>query len=191
VAADPPGKEDEKESGLPRDSAAPPLRSSAPPPPPPRPANYRIAFAAVWIAVQMLLIVTADRRADGAFGFRMFSESSTIKVALYREVLEPSGQRTRAHVDGGVWKAIGPDGVVRRLTWYDRVPSPFWEFDQEAHASYSAQTQLARLQAALDDVAAHMPNDAETLRFVLHVTVKRNGREAVAHELVSRERGVR
>jgi hypothetical protein len=45
------------------------------------------------------------------------------------------------------------------------------------HASYGATTQLARLQAALDDVTAHLTDDVETQRLVLVVVVKRNGRE--------------
>jgi hypothetical protein len=171
------------------DGAKPSLRPSAPPPPPPGTGsgfNYRILFAALWIASQVALVVTADRRIDGAFGFRMFAESSSIKLVLYREL--DSGKRV--HVDAGVWTARSVDGTVHRLTWYDRVPMPYWIFDQEMHASYGARTQLWRLQGALDDVAIHIPNDAETRRFVLDVTVRRNGREPVVHQLTSRERDV-
>jgi hypothetical protein len=148
--------------------------------PPGRPANYRIVLAAIWILVQIVLVVTASRRADGAFGFRMFAESGAIKVALFRDVAPPAGSAdvpARVHVDGGVWNARGPDGVIRRKSWYDRVPFPRWVFDQEMHASYGATTQLARLQAALDDVTAHLTDDVETQRLVLVIVVKRNGRE--------------
>ena len=65
---------------------------------------------------------------------------------------------------------------------------PYWIFDQEFNASYGAATQLGRLQAALDDVAAHVPDDAETTRFLLDVTIKRNGREPVVYVLTSKER---
>jgi hypothetical protein len=157
--------------------------------------RHRLVFAAAWLAGQIALIVTADRRPDGAFGFRMFSESSTIKLALYREMGREMGRETgretgdaRVHVDDGVWSAVGPDGKTHRVTWYDRVPSPFWPFDRETHASYGAATQLVRLQRALDDVAAHIPEDAETRRLVLDVTIRRNGREATTVQLVSRER---
>jgi hypothetical protein len=170
-------------------SSLPPVRPSAPPPPPAGTGstfNYRILFAALWIASQVALVVTADRRIDGAFGFRMFAESSSIKLVLYREL--DSGKRV--HVDGGVWTARSVDGTIHRLTWYDRVPMPYWIFDQDMHASYGAGTQLWRLQGALDDVATHIPNDAETRRFVLDVTVKKNGHEPVVHQLTSRERDV-
>lgn len=112
----------------------------------------------------------------------MFSESSTITVGLFREV---DGQRI--HVDNGIWGAKTLDGRVHRFSWYDRV-WPYWIFDQETTASYGAATQLARLQAALDDVAAHVPDDAETTRFLLDVTVRRNGREPVVYHLTSKER---
>jgi hypothetical protein len=139
--------------------------------------------------LQVALVVTADRRIDGAFGFRMFSESASIKVALYREIDGPSG-RSRVHVDAGVWSAHASDGTVHRLTWYDRVPTPYWLFDREMHASYGAATQLARLQGALDDVASHVPDDAETRVFSLDVIVRRNGREPVLHRLTSHERAI-
>lgn len=170
-------------------------RSSAPAPrPSQRPSlppgtgpgfNYRVVFAALWIVVQGTLILTADRRVDGAFGFRMFSESSTIKLTLYRET-----EGGRVQVEGGVWTAHAANGTVNRLTWYDRVKVPFWVFDQEMHASYGARAQLSRLQEALDDVAAHTPNDVETKRLLLDVTVKRNGHEPVVQHLVSRERSI-
>lgn len=157
--------------------------------PPRGPAhNWRILFAAGWIAVQLGLIATAGRRYDGAFGFRMFSESATILPVLYREVEGPNGTREKVHVSDGVWGAKNVEGRVHRFSWYDRAGTPFWVFDREQNAGYGSATQLARLQAALDDVATHVNDDAETLRFDLDVTVKRNGREPVVHHLQSRER---
>lgn len=144
--------------------------------------NWRVLFAIAWIGVQLVLIVTAARRPDGAFGFRMFNESSSITLALYRET-----EGGRVHVENGVWGAKSLDGRVHRFSWYDRVPH-YWVFDQEMAASYGAATQVQRLQAALDDVAAHVPEDAETTRFLLDVTVRRNGREPVVQHLMSRER---
>ena len=169
---------------------APPSSPGAPASPPG--PSYRILFAVLWVAVQAVLIVTAGRRPDGAFGFRMFNESSTVRIALFREVDGPDGNVARIHVDGGVWSARGSDGVHHRLTWYDRVPTPYWIFDQEMHASYGAKAQLSRLQGALDDVARHLApsDDVETRRLVLDVTVRRNGREPVLHRLTSRERAL-
>ena len=62
-------------------------------------------------------------------------------------------------------------------------------FDTERSASYGIDAQLARLQRALDDVAAHTPDDADTRRFLLDVTVRRNGREPYVVHLTSAERG--
>lgn len=170
----------------PRVSTAPRASSAPRPSGTPRPArsaNLRLVFAFVWIAVQVGMVATAGRRPDGAFGFRMFSESSTIKLTLYREV-DGTGQR----VEAGRWSARAADGNVHRVTWYDRVPSPYWPFEQEVHASYGAAAQLSRLQLALDDVAAHIPHDDETRRLILEVSVRRNGREPVLRTLTSRER---
>ena len=167
-------------------SGAPGERTSLPPGRGPA-HNWRILFAAAWIAVQLGLIATAGRRYDGAFGFRMFSESATILPVLYREVEGPNG-REKVHVSDGVWGAKSTDGRVHRFSWYDRAATPYWVFDREQNAGYGSATQLARLQAALDDVASHVNDDAETLRFDLDVTVKRNGREPVVHHLQSRER---
>ena len=168
-------------------------RSSQPPraslPPPPLRGWWRIAFALVWVSAQVALVLTADRRPDGAFGFRMFSESSTIKIVLYREVVGEDGRRLRVHVEDGVWSARDAGGLKRRFAWTDRVRRRelAW-FDTEMSTKYGTRAQLERLQAALDDVATHMADDAETRRFLLDVTVRHNGREPYVVHLASAER---
>ena len=144
------------------------------------------------VGLQAALIVSADRRPDHAFGFRMFSESSTIKISLFREVVGKGGERERVHVDDGVWSASDTGGLRRRFAWTDRVRRrELAIFDTELSASYGAQAQLVRLQAALDDVAAHAADDADTRRLLLEVTVRRNGGEPVTHHLASHERAGR
>lgn len=158
-------------------------------PPHPSVAVFRVAFSAAWLVTQAVLVLTADRRPDGAFGFRMFAESSSIRVALYREVDGPGGVRRRVHVDDGTWSARDATGGMRRFVWTDRVKRPqLAVFDREIHASYGAATQLERWRGALDDVASHVPDDAETRRLLLDVTVRRNGREPYVVHLASRER---
>lgn len=151
----------------------------------------RFAFAVAWIGLQGALILTANRRPDGAFGFRMFSESSTIKVVLYREVVAEDGARTRVHVDDGTWSARDAGGRLVRFSWYDRVWPNLGVFDREVPAAYGEAAQLARLQGAVDDVAAHIPDDTETRRLVLDVTVRRNGHEPHTVTIASSERGGR
>ena len=146
-------------------------------------------FAIAWIGLQGALILTADRRPDAAFGFRMFSESSTMRVVLYREIVRADGQRERIPVKDGIWEAKDAGGMMRRFAWDDRVKrADLATFDVEIHASYGARAELARLQAALDDVAAHIPEDAETKRLLLDVTIRRNGREPSTSHLASVER---
>ena len=176
-----------------RPSKSEPPRASQPPrasiPPPWSKGAWRIAFAVAWIAAQAALVLTADRRADFAYGFRMFPESSTVNVVLYREIVGPDGQRIRVHVEDGAWGARDAGGLVRRFAWTDRVRRrELAMFDTEISAKYSTRAQLGRLQAALDDVATHTPDDADTRRFLLDVTVRHNGREPYVVHLASAER---
>ena len=161
--------------------AEPSLPRLSLPPPPPRSHDLRILFAVAWIVVQLVLVATASRRADGAFGFRMFPEASTIEVALFREV-----DGKRVHVEHGIWAARSSDGAVHRYSWYERVP--YWTFDVASSASYGAAAQLDRLQHALDDEAAHIDGDLETRRFVAEVVVRRNAHEPVLLTLLGHER---
>ena len=112
-----------------------------------------------------------------------------MKMVLYREVVGEDGQRKRVHVEDGVWSARDSGGLKRRFAWSDRVRRrELAIFDAEASTSYGVAAQLARLQAALDDVATHAPDDADTRRFLLDITVRRNAREPYVVHLVSAER---
>jgi hypothetical protein len=132
----------------------------------------RTAFAAAYLVTQMALVASAGGRADHAFGFRMFGESSTLNVALFRQIDSPSGHGTvRVHVENGSWIAKNADGAPQRISWRDRVRDP-------GLSTFDAQ--VARLQLALADVAAHIPQDAETRGLVLEVSQRKNGRAPIA-----------
>ncbi|MEO6418315.1 MAG: hypothetical protein ABIP39_02845 [Polyangiaceae bacterium] len=145
----------------------------------------RTAFAAAYLALQMILVTSAGSRPDHAFGFRMFSESSTLNVALFRRIDAPSGHGTiDVHVEDGTWIAKDADGAPQRISWRERVRDPgLSTFDTTIHASYGADAQVERLQAALDDVAAHIPHDTETRALVLQINKRSNGREPVTFVL--------
>jgi hypothetical protein len=143
----------------------------------------RIAFAVAWIGLQGGLILTARGRPDGAFGFRMFSESTTIKVSLFREI-----DGKRIHVEDGKWSARDAAGQVEQFSWNDRVMPNLAVFDVEWAAAYREAAQIARWQGALDDVFAHTSGDVETTRLVLDIVVKKNGREPHTVTLTSTER---
>ncbi len=145
----------------------------------------RVAFAGAWIVAQAALVSTAAMRRDRIFGFRMFPEASTMQVRLTRITLQ--GEQS---VAGGEWSAVDRTGQRRHFSWHDRVRDPVLSsLDGRVFAAYGADTQLARLQRALDDVADHTPEDAETLRLVARVTVWRNGRDQVTSTLESHPRG--
>jgi hypothetical protein len=141
----------------------------------------RVGFAMAYVAAQIALVLTAARRPDAAFGFRMFHESSTIDVHLSRAIDAPSGHGTvNVPVEDGHWAARDREGKTHHLRWQTRVVEPELAiFDAVIHASYGADAQLARWHAALDDVARHFPEDAETRAFVLDVIVRKNGRDPV------------
>ena len=143
----------------------------------------------MWLGAQIALVLTAARRPDGAFGFRMFMDSSTVKMTLYREVIDGDGHRARVRVEDGVWSAGDAGGLRRSFRWTDRVRRrELAVFDTETSTKYGATAHLARLQSALDDVASHTPDDADTKRFLLDVTLRLNGREPEVIHLTSAER---
>lgn len=148
--------------------------------------GLRAAFVAGWIVVQIALIFSAKDRPDGAFGFRMFSESSTIETSLFRE-LRGSGERVS--VQDGTWVGHDDLGLAQRFSWYDRVQRPELRvFDREIAASYGAAAQRARWTAALADVARHVRADVDTARLVLRITTRMNGRRPETVE-VTRDLG--
>jgi len=140
----------------------------------------RCALAAGYLATQLALVATAGARPEHAFGFRMFSESSTVRLHLLRSVEAPSGHGTiLVDAPAGSWNARDAAGTVHRFAWRDRVRAPeLSTFDVTMHAAYGADAQVARLRAAIVDVARHIPDDAETRELVLDVTIRKNGREA-------------
>jgi hypothetical protein len=147
----------------------------------------RVAFGACWIAGQVALLLGAARRPDRAFGFRMFPEASTLEIRLSREV---HGVLLRA--PGGEWSARDAQGQLRHFSWHDRVRDPILgSIDARVFASYGIDAQLSRLGRALDDVADHIPDDAETRTLHADVVFSRNGREPTTLTLASHPRQVR
>ncbi|MEO7110847.1 MAG: hypothetical protein ABI183_10445 [Polyangiaceae bacterium] len=141
-------------------------------------AIARASVVILYLGVQGALIATAGSRADNAFGFRMFNESSSLEAHLFREVDSPSGHGTvRVEAHDGKWRTKDDAGKLHRFDWYDRVKSgAVSPLDQNVHASYGAAAQVERLHAALDDVAAHVSGDSETRALVLILDVSKNGR---------------
>jgi hypothetical protein len=77
----------------------------------------------------------------------------------------------------GRWQARDAAGRLRDHAWQDRVKG--WRLNTLGvwlHASYGLSAQLFRLQAALEDVASHIPDDAQTRALVAVVEASHNGR---------------
>jgi hypothetical protein len=150
----------------------------------------RTAFAAAWLAVQAYLIATAGARPDRALGFRMFAESGTVRLHVER-VLDDGGM---IPIGGdGEWEARDCAGEPHRFAWGRMVgyPAP-WALDQELHSPYGADAGAAEARAALEWVAAHTPEDCQTLALRARVEVRRNGGAPERRELtVERAPGAR
>jgi hypothetical protein len=145
----------------------------------------RVLLIVAWIAVQAALIFTGGKRADAAFAFRMFPESSTMSISLAREL--ENGQTVA--VEGGSWHTHDALGAPHDHAWTDRVKDPVLShLDVTVAAAYGSDAQLSRLQAALDDAITHLDDDVETRRFVATVSVRKNGRDPVSVTLFSRGR---
>ena len=148
--------------------------------------HARVAFAVCWIVGQAALVFTAPRRPDASFGFHMFPEASLIEIHLARETAKGV-----VPVSGGTWQAPDRAGHVHEFYWRERVRDPILSsLDARVFASYGVDAQLARLQRALDDVADHTSDDAQTLRLVARVVVSKNGHEPSTLVLTSHRRPV-
>lgn len=145
----------------------------------------RAVFAGAYLLAQGALLATAPTRPDKVFSFQMFNESSTLSINLSRRVERADGTIVTVPTKG-LWWARDRAGVERAFDWHERVRDPILAtLDRPVHASYGVDAQLFHLQAALDDVMAHLTSDAETRALVADVEVRRNGRSPVHARLES------
>jgi hypothetical protein len=105
----------------------------------------------------------------------MFNESSRLTIHLFREVARKR-QRVLVPVPDGRWRAPDANGQLRDYAWHDRVHYfPLNVLETSVHARYGLAGQLFHLQAALDDVVRHIPDDTVTLALVAQVETIQNG----------------
>jgi hypothetical protein len=134
----------------------------------------RIVFGALYVVVMGTVIAGAQVRPDHVFGFQMFNQSSKVDIRLARRV---RGVRTLVPLEDGAWQARDRAGAWHAFRWQDRVRDPVLSvLGTPVHARYGLEGQLYRLEFALADVLAHIPDDAETTALVASVTTTKNGR---------------
>jgi hypothetical protein len=136
-----------------------------------RSPSRRTLFAAAWLMLQAALVLTAGRRINHAFGFRMFEESSTVQLHLERLVDDGGSLPIDA-----AWTTHDCEGRAVRYRWADLVRSGPVRLDAPLLAPYGADAGLLRARAAVAWVATHTPRDCETRGFAATVTRVRNGR---------------
>jgi hypothetical protein len=146
----------------------------------------RVAFAVAYAGVMAWVIGSAQWRPDHVFGFQMFNQSSKIDIRLLRRV---RGRRAPVPVVNGSWQARDARGLVHDFRWEDRVKDPVLRvLEKPVHAKYGLDGQLFRLEHALEDVLAHIPDDAETTGLVASVATLKNGRDPAVVRLEARRR---
>jgi hypothetical protein len=134
----------------------------------------RVVFALVYAGAMVWVIGSAQWRPDHVFGFQMFNQSSKVNIRLLRRI---RGRRAPVPVVNGGWQARDARGVVRTFRWEDRVKDPVLRvLEKPVHAKYGLDGQLFRLEHALEDVLAHIPDDAETTGLIASVGTLKNGR---------------
>ena len=79
-------------------------------------------------------------------------------------------------VPNGHWQAPDANGRLRDYAWHDRVHYfPLKVLETSVRARYGLKGQLFHLQAALDDVVRHIPDDTVTRALVAKVDTIQNG----------------
>jgi hypothetical protein len=140
------------------------------------PLKARAAFFFAYLGVQALILIRAERSPDFVFGFQMFNASSDLRITLLRRVRR-KGRVRLMPVRDGAWQTKDARGV-HDFRWQDRVhDGVLGTLDNYIHASYGLEAQLFRLQFALRDVAAHIPDDHETEALIASVDTVKNGRK--------------
>jgi hypothetical protein len=149
----------------------------------------RIAFALLFFAAELALVISAPWRVDRVFGFEMFNGSSDIRIELARRVRGRGGALIERALPGGVWSARDAHGQTHDFRWDQLVRGTrLTRLDAVTHAKDGVDAQLFHLQRALDYAAAHIPGDAQTVALVAHVHAVRNGHTPVDAVLQSRPR---
>ena len=143
----------------------------------------RVAFAAAFFGLEVVGIAWGQRAPDHVLGFQMFSETSYLTIHLFREVTQ-NQQRVLVPVLNGRWQAPDRRGRLRDYVWQDRVRyDPLNTLETRMYARYGLGAQLFRLQAALQDMAHHIPEDTVTLALVAKVDTLHNARPGPQQEL--------
>lgn len=132
----------------------------------------RTLACGLFFGSEIVLIATAGLRSDRSYGFRMFPESSSIRVHVSRRL----DDGRVLPIEGGRWQAHDCSGGVHAFSWPKmvRFPAP-WKLDAEVGAPYGVESEIHRARDATRWVADHTTEDCETRALVVHIVPTRNG----------------
>ena len=136
-----------------------------------RRALFILGFCALYLGVQLFMIVHAHFTPNKHFGFWMFPESTSFEANLVRVLNDGSEIKTRK----GSWTVQTDDGPVS-YQWNSFVQG--YRLDRLGdwgRCKGSFNDTVKYFQAALDYVADRIPEDASTARLVLKVRYRRAG----------------
>ena len=143
----------------------------------------RAAFVAAFFGLELTGIAWGQRAPDHVLGFQMFSETSYLTIHLFREV-NRDHRRVLLPISDGHWQAPDATGRLHDYVWQDRVRyDPLNVLETRVYARYGLAAQLFRLQAALQDVVHHIPEDTVTLALVAKVETLHNTQPGPQQEL--------
>jgi hypothetical protein len=137
----------------------------------------RGVFALAYLLLQLGVLSSGSVRADRVFGFQMFNASSRMLITLSRRVRDPGGVERVVPVEAGAWEARDARGDLHVFRWNDRVRNrEVGTLDRWVHAKDGVEAQRFHLRHALQDVVAHLAQDAETVALIAHLHAIDNGR---------------
>lgn len=131
-----------------------------------------LAFCGAYLLVQAFFIIRAHFHVDKRFGFWMFAESSRYKAQLYRQLADGRLIKTR----NGKWVVTMADRRMAIYSWDDYVRDfRLNNLEKVRRAKVGMDINLKYLQHALYYLDEHIPEDQETVKFILKVQYRKAG----------------
>jgi hypothetical protein len=132
-----------------------------------------LGFCGLYLGIQLLLIVRGHFVPSKHFGFWMFPESTHFTATLSRVL--PNGKEVKTK--RGIWTVETKYGKVR-YKWNTFVNGYRMDaLDERQRCKGTFADTVKYYQAALNYVAARIPEDTETQQLIMRIQYRRAGEE--------------